>query len=168
MDFKSAFLQGMELSRDIYIRPPPEAGVDNVLWKLKKCVYGLADASLYWYNKVKELMLNSGGKMSRVDSAVFYWQDEQSEVTGILACHVDDFFGAGSEDFVTNVIPVLKSVFHVGREEHENFSYVGMNIATVGGIVQVHQHSYIENLQPVHLQAARAVQREAPLNEKVK
>lgn len=166
MDIKSAFLQGMELSRDIYIRPPPEAGVDNALWKLKTCVYGLADASLYWYNKVKELMLNSGGKMSRVGPAVFYWQNEQSEVTGVLACHVDDFFWAGSEHFVTNVIPVLKSAFHVGREEHESFSYVGMNIATVGGVVQVHQHSYIENLQPVHLQAARAVQREAPLNEK--
>lgn len=30
MDIKSAFLQGMELSRDIYIRPPSEAGVDKV------------------------------------------------------------------------------------------------------------------------------------------
>ncbi|XP_039900576.1 uncharacterized protein LOC120741662 [Simochromis diagramma] len=57
MDIKSAFLQGMELSRDIYLRPPPEAGKDNVLWKLKKCVYGLADASLYWYNKVKDIMI---------------------------------------------------------------------------------------------------------------
>jgi len=63
------------------------------LWKLKKCVYGLADASLYWYNKVKELMLNSGGKMSQVDPAVFYWQKEQFEVTGVLACHVDDYLG---------------------------------------------------------------------------
>lgn len=40
-----------------------------------------------------------------------------------------------------------------------------MDIITVNGVVQVHQHSYIENLQPVHLQAARAVQRDAPLNE---
>lgn len=47
MDIKSAFLQGMELSRGIYIRPPPEAASEGVLWKLKKCVYGLADASLY-------------------------------------------------------------------------------------------------------------------------
>jgi len=139
--------------------------MNNVLWKLKKCVYGLADASLYWYNKVKELLLSTAGKMSQVDPAVFYWQNEQSEVTGVLACHVDDFLWAGSEHFVANVIPVLKSAFHVGREEHESFSYVGMDIATVDGIVQVHQHSYIDNLQPVLLQAAHAVQRDAPLNE---
>lgn len=92
--------------------------------------------------------------MSQVDPAVFYWQNEKCEVTGVLACHADYFFWAGSEYFVANVIPVLKSAFHVGREEHESFSYVGMDIASVGGIVQVHQHSYIDNLQPVHLQTA--------------
>lgn len=84
---------------------------------------------------------------------------------GVLACHVDDFLWAGSEHFVAEVIPVLKSAFHMGREEHENFSYVGMDIATVGGVVQVHQHSYIDNLQPVHLQTTRGVQRDSPLNE---
>lgn len=61
MDIKSAFLQDMELSRDISLRAPPEAGSENVIWKLKKCVYGLADASLYWYNKVKDIMLSTRG-----------------------------------------------------------------------------------------------------------
>ena len=40
-----------------------------------------------------------------------------------------------------------------------------MDFATVNGVVQVHQHSYIDNLQPLHLQAARATQRESLLNE---
>ncbi len=35
MDIKSAFLQGMELSRDLYIKPPPEANNEGKLWKLK-------------------------------------------------------------------------------------------------------------------------------------
>jgi hypothetical protein len=47
MDIKSAFLQG-ELSRNIHIRPPPEFESKGKVWKLNKCVYGLADASLYW------------------------------------------------------------------------------------------------------------------------
>ena len=62
MDIKSAFLQGTELSRDIYIKLPPEAVCEGTLWKLKKCVYGLADASLYWYNQVKEIVLESRRK----------------------------------------------------------------------------------------------------------
>ena len=165
MDIKSAFLQGMELSRDTYIRPPPEAGSENIIWKLKKCVYGLADTSLYWYNKVKEIMLGTGGKMTQVDPAVFYWLGEQLKVAGVLACHVDDFLWEGSQDFSTNVIPLLKAAFHVGCEEHEHFCYVGMDFATVNGVVQVHQHSYIENLQPLNMQPACVIQRDAPLND---
>ena len=165
MDIKSAFLQGMELSRDIYIRPPPEADSKGVLWKLKKCVYGLADASLYWYNKVKEIMLGTGGKVSQVDPAVFYWLDENCKVKGVLACHVDDFLWAGTQQFVTNVIPGLKSAFHVGREEHDNFCYVGMDIVTVNGVIEMHQHSYIENMQPIHMEPARAIQRDSLLSE---
>ena len=88
---------------------PPEAGSEHCIWKLKKCVYGLADASLYWYNKVKETMLGTVGKMTQVDPAVFYWFDEQLKVAGALACHVDDFLWAGSQDFSTNVIPLLKA-----------------------------------------------------------
>ncbi len=37
MDIQSAFLQGIELSRDISIRPPPEAQSEGTLWKPKKC-----------------------------------------------------------------------------------------------------------------------------------
>lgn len=39
MDIKSAFLQGMELSRDLYVKPPPEAKCEGVFWKFKKSVY---------------------------------------------------------------------------------------------------------------------------------
>ncbi len=64
--------------------------------------------------------------------------------------------------------PLLKSAFHVGREEREHFCYVAIDFTTVGGTVQVHQHSYIDNLQPLHIQPARAIQRDAPLNDNEK
>ncbi len=160
MDIKSAFLQGMQLSREIYIRPPPEAGKENVLWKLNKCVYGLADALLYWYNKVKAIILSTGGKMSKVDPAVFFWLDEQCKVIEVLACHVD-FLWASSLNFSKDLIPILQSALHVGREEHEHFCYVGMDFVSINGVVHVHQHSYIEKLQPIRLQAVCAVQRDA-------
>ena len=119
MDIKAAFLQGKELTRNIYIRPPPEARSQGILWKLKKCVYGLADASLYWYNKVKDTMYQLGAVLSQVDPAVFYWLDDSYNVMGVLACHVDDFIWGGSEMFSTTVIPSLKAAFQVGREEHD-------------------------------------------------
>lgn len=126
-------------------------------------MYGLADASLYWYNKVKATMLNTGGKMSQVDPAVFYWLDQDCNVTGVLACHVDDFIWGGSQTFATTVIPHLKSVFQVGREEHDNFCYVGIEFITVDGTILMQQESYIKNLQPIHMDSSRAVQRNSPL-----
>ena len=165
MDIKSAFLQGNELSRDIYVRPPPEANSEGTLWKLNKCVYGLNDASLYWYNRVKETMLQTGGKMSQVDPAIFYWLDNDCNVTGVLACHVDDFIWGGSHSFTTTVIPHLQAAFQVGREEHDSFRYVGMEYVTANGITCMHQDNYIQNLQPIHMDTSRAMSRDAPLTE---
>ena len=45
IDIKAAFLQGKPIERELYLRPPKEASQPNVLWKLKKVVYGLSDAS---------------------------------------------------------------------------------------------------------------------------
>uniref|UniRef100_M4AZE1 Integrase catalytic domain-containing protein n=1 Tax=Xiphophorus maculatus TaxID=8083 RepID=M4AZE1_XIPMA len=166
MDIKSAFLQGMQLSRDIFIKPPPEANRTGVLWKLRKCVYGLADASLYWYNRVKTIMIEAGGVVSKVDPAVFYWLDEHKNVTGVLACHVDDFIWGGSHMFSESVIPHLRSKFSVGCEAHNSFSYVGVDLVTKGKKVQIHQETYIQHLQSIHLSPSRAAESASPLTEK--
>ncbi|KAL1281668.1 hypothetical protein QQF64_000471 [Cirrhinus molitorella] len=156
---------GRELNRNVYIRPPPEAQSGGILWKLNKCVYGLADTSLYWYNKVKDTMQQLGGRVSKIDPAVFYWLDDSSELIEILASHVDDFLWGGSEMFSSTVIPHLKAAFQVGHEEHNSFSYVGMEISSVHGEIHVHQSMYIKGLQPIVIDPARAVQREAPLTD---
>ena len=48
------------------------------------------------------------------------------------------------------LIPHLKAVFHVGRVEHDSFSYVGMKFITVDATILMQQESYI-NLQPIHM-----------------
>ena len=52
-DIKAAFLQGTDIQRDIYVKPPKEANCPNSLWKLKKVVYGLNDAARNWFFSVK-------------------------------------------------------------------------------------------------------------------
>ena len=48
LDVKAAFLQGRMINRDIYVLPPKEAK-SSMLWKSRKTVYGLSDASRKWY-----------------------------------------------------------------------------------------------------------------------
>ena len=44
-NMKSAFLQGQELRRDLYIKPPRESSAtQGIVWKLKHGLYGLKDA----------------------------------------------------------------------------------------------------------------------------
>ena len=69
--------------------------------KLDKCVYGLSDASLNWYCRVKSFLLELGASVSKVDPAVFYWVDGHGDVYGVLACHVDDFIWEGKPEFET-------------------------------------------------------------------
>ena len=46
IDVKTAFLQGNTIQREVFVKPPKEAETDCI-WKLNKCVYGIADASRY-------------------------------------------------------------------------------------------------------------------------
>ena len=41
VDVTSAFLQGAELEREVFVRPPKEAGAGGKIWKMKKATYGL-------------------------------------------------------------------------------------------------------------------------------
>ena len=71
LDSQSAFLQGKSITRDVYLMPPKEAGTE-MLWKLKKCVYGLTDASRHWYLRVAEELSTLGVHKSIYDEAVLY------------------------------------------------------------------------------------------------
>ena len=51
-DITPAFLPGKQIQRDLFIKPPPEAAQSNgALWKLKKTLYGLADAVRQFYDR---------------------------------------------------------------------------------------------------------------------
>ena len=46
---KSAFLQGKQIERPLFLIPSSEFQEENIVWKLKTCIYGLSDASRKWY-----------------------------------------------------------------------------------------------------------------------
>ena len=66
---KTAFLQGKFMERVVYVRPPQEA-TTNTIWSLRKYIYGLADASRYWYLKLKELV-NLSATPLMLDQGIF-------------------------------------------------------------------------------------------------
>ena len=146
MDVKTAFLQGEQIDRDVFIRPPKEANTTKV-WKLNKCVYGLADASLKWYEKVHKTMKHLNGSVSKIDPSVFYWHNE-GMLIGVLAIHVDDFLWAGTDEF-SNIIQKIRNTFEISKEDSTSFQYIGLELAQTDNVIVLSQRRYCQTIEEV-------------------
>ena len=72
-DIKTAFLQGVDLDREVYVRPPLERRKDGIIWKMIKRAYGFVDASRGFYLELKKVLEELGCVMSRLDPALFMY-----------------------------------------------------------------------------------------------
>ena len=147
-DIKSAFLQGKELDRIVYVKPPKEARNKErkIVWKLRKCLYGLSDASRHFYMAVREILIKCKCKQSSVEPSLFYLLDETKKIRGILVSHIDDFLHGGDEYFETNVINPLIERFTAGKVTEESFTYVGFQIIQNRKGIIMNQNQYIDSL----------------------
>ena len=125
IDVKTAFLQENELEQNVLVRPPKEAQTDKIC-KLHKCIYGLADASRYWYLKVREELCKLGAKHSKLDRGIFLFQ-KHNELMGVINLFVDDIMWVGKPIF-NSAINKFKTIFHVGAENDKAFTYVSIYI----------------------------------------
>ena len=143
IDIKTAFLQGRTLERNVYLLPPKEAEVEcGFVWKLNQCVYGLTDASRHWYDKVVEVLLETGIKVSNFDSALFY-DEVENQLQGVLCSHVDDFLWGGSERFEHNVSSHLRTKFLIGKvDTSDDLSCLGLSIELQNKTIAITQSGY--------------------------
>ena len=164
-DIKFAFLQGDDMERLVYMKPPKEANAETgVIRKLKKCVYGLVDASLQWYQRVADCLIDLDGTKSK-DPAVFYWRKD-GELEGILALHVDDFMYAGSEKFLEDVMKRVKEEFVIKVEEKSAFTYLGLEIQQKATYIELNQKKYIQELKPIDIPSGDLKTRDLSSDEK--
>ena len=165
IDIKAAFLQGEDFQREVFLKPPKEAEhSENVLWKLKKCVYGLNDAARMWYFTVKTFLFDVGCKQLKVDPAGFYWYHE-GELSGVLLMHVDDFIWGGTRKFESDVIEKIRSVFQVGQQSSGVFKYIGLEVKQDEHGINLSQKHYLQNVKSVPINAKRACNKLEDCNE---
>ena len=148
-DVKSAFLQGSELDRDIFVRPPKEVRVPGMLWKMVKRAYGFVDASRGFFLELEKTLLNLGCEVSRYDPAMYiYFTGKNRSLSGMLLTHVDDFLhGSGDKEFHEKVMFPLKQRFKFSSEEDKDFLYVGMHVVQTENDITVDQDRYVDELE---------------------
>ncbi|CAB4000762.1 Hypothetical predicted protein [Paramuricea clavata] len=117
--------------------------------------------------RVKSLLLELGACVSKVDPAVFYWLDENGNVYGILACHVDDcIWGGGGKPEFENVISRIRSILSAGKESNKAFKYCGIDLEYgEDGVIYLDQIDYTDLLKPVDITASRALEKDSELTE---
>ena len=154
IDFKSAYLQGEDLDRDIFLTPPAEANT-NKLWKLKKCVYGINDAGRKWYNQLRHDLTSLGAEVSSLDQAVFF-KREQGKLAGIIVLHVDDTLWAGNQNFSEQFISKLTTNLLISTEEHRNMRYLGLSLSSEEGALTINLNHYAEKMEEIPINPERS------------
>ena len=94
---KTAFLKGKLIERTDYLRPLKEAKT-NKIWQLRKCVYGLADASRYCYLKLREELVKWGSTPTQLDLGIFIWHNNNKPI-GVLKSFANDVLWGGKTKF---------------------------------------------------------------------
>lgn len=157
-DVKAAFLQGLPLTeRTVFVIPPPEANVPKGrVWRLRVSLYGLDDASLRFYWKVREVMKKLSFKQSRFDPALFYDKDKKTgKLRGLIGTHVDDFLIAGNDEWRENIISNIKTEFLLGTIEEKDFLYCGHRIRQFGDRMTLDRDEFAEKVVPLIINPAR-------------
>jgi len=71
MDVLAAFLQGRKIDRIVHVEPPKEFKKAGQVWRLRKGLYGLREASRLWFKELSADLESRGGQKMLGDKAVF-------------------------------------------------------------------------------------------------
>ena len=117
----------------------------SMIWKLRRCLYGLNDAARQFYESAHTTLLKLGCSQSSIDPALYYYISN-NETHGLFACHVDDFLHAGTETFGLDIYDNLITHFQPGKSEHSNFKYIGFNLNQTTTSTTIGQLDYIKSI----------------------
>jgi len=90
MDVKTTFLNG-DLEEEVYMKQPEgfsSSGCEYLIYKLKKSIYGLKQASHQWYLKFHGIISSFGFDENPMDQCIYH-KVSKSKIC-FLVLYVDD------------------------------------------------------------------------------
>ena len=164
VDVKAAYLQGDDIQREVYLRPPDEYNIGKV-WKLNKTVYGLCDAARAWYIRVKNELIELGVQKCPLDNSLFFWHIN-GILEGVICVYVDDFLFAGTHNFIENIIKKFIKKFQIGNTGNINFTYVGLRVNSYNDGLTLDQEHYIASITGINISKERVLEKNSELTKK--
>ena len=156
-DISTAFLQGRPITRDVFLRPPPEIGEPAIVMKLNKRVYGLVDATVQSYEALNEGIVASGGLRLPYDKCTSMWYADNDSLLVMLCAHVDDLYCSADPSFEDSMLVKLRALFPVGKDKEGDFIYCGLQVSTEpdgnGQVTSIlaDQRTYVDTIVPMQI-----------------
>ena len=123
----------------------------NKLWKLTKCIYGLAEARRCWYLRLKEELLKLNVTVSKYYPGLFYYIKD-GKLQGLIECFVDNILWGATDEFKADVIDCLGQIFTIGSTFSQTFTYLGIEIHRNNNkSITIDQNNYAKAIQPTLL-----------------
>ena len=141
------------------IKPTKEAQT-NKLWKLNKCVYGLAEAPRCWYLRLKEELLKLNVTVSKYDPGPFYYTKD-NKLQGLMVCFIDDILWGGTNEFKADLIDRLGQTFKIGSKSSQAFTYLDIEIHHNNDkSTKIDQNNYAKAIQPILLTTNQLIEKD--------
>ena len=150
IDVTSAFLQGKDIPRKVYVKPPEEAEIPGKFWLMIKPGYGLFDAGRLWYLEVDSKLKEWGMEKVTGDEA-FYMYRKNNKLCGMIILHVDDFLGGGNQEFRSEIMDKVYSHFKCSKREVNKFRFTGIDIKKTNGGIAIDQNEYSSTIKKIEL-----------------
>jgi hypothetical protein len=170
MDVKTTFLHG-DLEEEIYMKQPEGfvvKGKNELVFKLKKSLYGLKQSPRMWYQKFDTYILELGFVRSRADHCVYSKQVGNHFIYVVL--YVDDMLLVGNNmDVIKEVKSQLSSKFDMKDLGAANF-ILGMEIKRdrANRKLWLNQRKYVEMiLQRFNMHGSKPVKVPIPIGVKL-
>lgn len=162
MDAETAFLQG-DLHENVYMRQAQNYDdKTGRVYRLKKAIYGLKQASRMWNIKLNETLLKDGFTRCKTDPCVYYKKGI------VLAVYVDDFLILYRKD---DELAKLRQMLHA----HFNMkdiglasSCLGINIKQGSDFIEIDQSHYVKQiLKRFGMEKCKSAPTPSDLNQKL-
>ena len=145
-DFETAFLNS-PIEEEIFVHPPFGAKVrKGKCWKLKKCCYGLKQASRSWFKCLVGALEGAGLRQSNADPCLFIGKDELGR-DFYFVFHVDDVMLAVHDTKTENVLYAkLRKLFRIKKMGDISW-FLGMKVERIpGGGYRIDQEKYVTDV----------------------
>ena len=154
-DVTTAFLHAFLDPNDdpIYVWPPSEYfPFKNVVWRLKRAVYGLRTAPREWQDHFAKEIQSLGFKRLKSDGNVYVHEHLQV----IILAYVDDLMVFGKEEHIFTIETKLKKIFLIKRtgnlnEEDAKVRFLGRTLQRKdGGVLMYEENQYYIDILKEH------------------